>query len=133
MTYDALARTDWFKSSHSNPSQDCVEVKFGEGLVSIRDSKYRRDPANSPANEPIIRVTSEEWLAFLGELTGSRTVGGGVLSVETTAQGMRLLRSARSGTTLLYTEPEWQSFLAGVRAHEFDGPAAIVAPSSSAA
>jgi hypothetical protein len=48
---------EWFKSSFSNGNATCVEVRFGDDHVSVRDSK---DPAG-----PILTFTSREWTAFL--------------------------------------------------------------------
>lgn len=48
---------EWFKSSFSNGSQTCVEVRFDGDHVSVRDSK---DPAG-----PILTFTRSEWTAFL--------------------------------------------------------------------
>lgn len=39
-----MTRTDWFKSSYSNPAQDCVEVRFDRALVHVRDSKNPNGP-----------------------------------------------------------------------------------------
>jgi hypothetical protein len=53
---DSIA-VEWFKSSFSNGSQTCVEVRLDEDHVSVRDSK---DPAG-----PILTFTRGEWTAFL--------------------------------------------------------------------
>jgi hypothetical protein len=53
-TDNALLR--WFKSSRSNPG-GCVEVRFTDDFVQIRDSK---DPEG-----PILTFTDREWTAFL--------------------------------------------------------------------
>jgi hypothetical protein len=34
-----LDNAKWFKSSHSGPENDCVEVAHAQGIVGIRDSK----------------------------------------------------------------------------------------------
>jgi hypothetical protein len=119
----ARISTGWFKASFSSPSQDCVEVRFEGQVVHIRDSKYRRVPANGAAGEPIITVTAEQWTALLDELTGDATAGAnGALIVEAATDGVDL-RHAESGVVLHYTPAEWRSYLAGVHAHEFDHPA----------
>jgi hypothetical protein len=46
----------WFKSSRSNP-EGCVEVRFINDLVQVRDSK---DPEG-----PVLTFTNREWAAFL--------------------------------------------------------------------
>jgi hypothetical protein len=48
---------EWFKSSFSNGSQTCVEVRFEADHVSIRDSKDQTGP--------ILTFTRSEWTAFL--------------------------------------------------------------------
>ncbi|WP_024805797.1 DUF397 domain-containing protein [Nocardia sp. BMG51109] len=52
-----LSTAQWFKSSHSGGSQDCVEVAFlDEGMVGLRDSKNLTGPA--------LVFTPGEWDAF---------------------------------------------------------------------
>lgn len=46
----------WFKSSASNPDS-CVEVRFIENAVQIRDSKN--------PDGPTLSFTNREWAAFL--------------------------------------------------------------------
>ncbi|MFF0527383.1 DUF397 domain-containing protein [Nocardia amikacinitolerans] len=59
-----MSAADWFKSSHSSPSQDCVEVAFlADGLVGVRDSK---NPTGGALAFP-----PDEWAAF------TRAVAGG--------------------------------------------------------
>ncbi|MFB9433069.1 DUF397 domain-containing protein [Streptoalloteichus tenebrarius] len=113
-------RDGWFKSSFSSSSTQCVEVKFDHGVVRVRDSKYRRNPAHNPSQEPMITVSTGEWNAFLYGLThppASSVVSS--LLVETSEDGSVLLRCARGKTTLCFTEGEWTMFLAGVCAGEF--------------
>lgn len=123
------ASTGWFTSSRSNNGNQCVEVRFDGEAVLIRDSKYRRNPANRPADEPIITVTASEWTTFLEHLTTRRTpaVAGGArtLLAYTAPAGDATLR--HGDTTLTYTPAEWDAFLAGVRAGEFDRTALVTA------
>lgn len=51
----------WFKSSYSNSSVACVEVRFAGDAVLVRDSKNR-------AHGPTLAVTTTEWAAFLDGL-----------------------------------------------------------------
>jgi hypothetical protein len=37
-------RTGWCKSTKSNPSQNCVEIRVDGQVASIRDSKYTAGP-----------------------------------------------------------------------------------------
>ncbi|MFI6042013.1 DUF397 domain-containing protein [Nocardia sp. NPDC051321] len=109
--------TDWFRSTRSNNGNQCVEVRFDGDAVLVRDSKYRRDPANHPADEPIITITAREWTAFLDALhTPGRTPGA--LTAHTAADGHTVLR--HGGTVLSYTPQEWDAFLLGARDGEFD-------------
>ncbi len=119
---DPAHRGEWFKSSVSSGDGSCVKVRFHDDLVSIRDSKYRRDPAHDPHREPVITVTAGQWTVFLDEFTGHATRGAnGALIVEDGPDGT-LLRAADQDTTLSFTHAEWQAYLAGVHAHEFEHP-----------
>ncbi|QIS20893.1 DUF397 domain-containing protein [Nocardia terpenica] len=111
------APTSWIKSSHSNASQSCVEIRFGDGVVLIRDSKYLRDPANDSAAQPFISIPTDDWPAFLDAAIrfDSRP---GLPAIEHHASGEVSLRAA-DGTTLTYTAAEWTAFVSGVRAGEF--------------
>ncbi|MFI6998987.1 DUF397 domain-containing protein [Nocardia sp. NPDC050175] len=64
MTVD-LTGAEWFKSSHSNPDGDCVEVAFlTNGLVGVRDSK-------NPNGSALV-FTPGEWDVFTtGVLDGT--------------------------------------------------------------
>jgi hypothetical protein len=54
-----LSKADWFKSSRSDASRECVEVAFLDGgLVGVRDSK-------NPAG-PALIFDPGEWEAFVG-------------------------------------------------------------------
>lgn len=118
------ARTGWFKSSFSSPSQSCVEVRFDGAVVLIRDSKFRRDPAHDLTQEPIITVTVEQWAVLLDELVDRAATGAnGALSVEILADQTTRLRAAELRTALRFTKTEWEMFLGGVRAGEFHPPA----------
>ncbi len=57
----AVTDTSWFKSSYSNAAATCVEVRFVEDAVLVRDSK------NHP-HGPTLAVTTDQWAAFLDEL-----------------------------------------------------------------
>ncbi|MFI9403613.1 DUF397 domain-containing protein [Nocardia sp. NPDC052316] len=58
-----LSDTPWFKSSHSNADQDCVEVAFLAGdLVGVRDSK-------NPNGSALV-FSSSAWGAFTAGVAG---------------------------------------------------------------
>lgn len=50
----------WFKSSRSSNGTGCVEVKFEQQAVGVRDSK---DPAG-----PALVTPPARWLAFVADL-----------------------------------------------------------------
>lgn len=110
------AVTPWFTSTRTNNGNQCVEVRFEDAAVLIRDSKYRRDPTHRPEDEPIVTVDAETWMAFLRALgNGSDTPE---LRVLPAADGGVRLRHAT--TELRFTAGEWCAFLAGARDGEFD-------------
>ncbi|MBY8859769.1 DUF397 domain-containing protein [Nocardia sp. CA2R105] len=56
-----LSQAQWFKSSFSTASKDCVEVAFLDGgLVGLRDSK-------NPAGPALVFAPSE-WDAFAADI-----------------------------------------------------------------
>ncbi|MFJ1460059.1 DUF397 domain-containing protein [Nocardia sp. N2S4-5] len=56
MTFD-LSSAQWFKSTRSGGSENCVEVAFlPNDLVGVRDSKAHPGPA--------LVFTTTEWSAF---------------------------------------------------------------------
>ncbi|MGQ4597875.1 DUF397 domain-containing protein [Nocardia sp. R6R-6] len=111
------ASTGWFTSTRSNNGNQCVEIRFDGDAVLIRDSKYRRNPANRSVDEPIITVTATEWTAFLDVLR-TRGRSNSELSAHTAANGHTTLRHGE--TTLTYTPEEWRAFLLGAHDGEFD-------------
>ncbi len=117
---NAPNHTDWFKSSFSSNANQCVEVRFDDKHVSIRDSKFRRNLTQIVAREPIIKITHDEWATLLDELTvnGSPEANRAV-TVELDDYGTTTLRAVRDATALTFTKAEWRSFLAGAHAGEF--------------
>ncbi|NNH73901.1 DUF397 domain-containing protein [Nocardia uniformis] len=109
--------TGWFTSSRTNNGNQCVEVRFDGDAVLIRDSKYRRDPAHRPDEEPIITVSTHEWTHFIDFVTGRATTPP-TLTCHTTRDGSTTLRHRE--ITLVYTPGEWKAFVAGARDGEFD-------------
>jgi hypothetical protein len=58
-----LSGVNWFKSSRSSGSKDCVEVAFLDGgQVGVRDSKNSTGPA--------LVFTPGEWDAFTAGVNG---------------------------------------------------------------
>ncbi len=109
--------TGWFTSTRTNNGNQCVEVRFDGDAVLIRDSKFRRNPAHRPEDEPVITVTASEWMSFLDAVPGP-TGSAGALVAEVSGDGSARLR--RGDTVLDFTRGEWDAFLAGARDGEFD-------------
>lgn len=109
----------WRTSSYSgNNGGNCVEVSTDGDHVLIRDSKYRRDPSNDPATQPIIAVTALQWNTFLGAIAESAATPTEP-TIVMSQSGRATLRAA-DGTSLLFTPPEWTAFVDGVIDGEFD-------------
>ncbi|BCJ57163.1 DUF397 domain-containing protein [Micromonospora endophytica] len=51
---------DWFKSSRSSNNAACVEVRFVDGAVDVRDTKDRTGP--------ILAFDGRSWTSFLTSL-----------------------------------------------------------------
>ncbi|MFI8850739.1 DUF397 domain-containing protein [Streptomyces sp. 891-h] len=56
MNNSETPRADWFKSSYSNGTQNCVEVRIAEA-VDTRDSKR--------TDGPVLTFAAEQWAAFV--------------------------------------------------------------------
>lgn len=112
-------RLEWRKSSYSSNGENCVEIAFSGDTVVIRDSKYRRDPANDPAREPIITLPAAAWPIFLDLVARSGTSDSRIALRVRYAPDGGVTLIGRSGTTLTYTAAEWEAFTAGVRDGEF--------------
>ncbi|WP_084460744.1 DUF397 domain-containing protein [Nocardia kruczakiae] len=57
-----LSNAEWFKSSRSGGSKNCVEVAFlPDNAVGVRDSKDRTGPA--------LVFAAAEWSAFTAAVT----------------------------------------------------------------
>lgn len=116
-------RARWHKSSFSGQNSDCVEVCFGQATVSIRDSKYLRNPANRTEDQPILTVTADGWRVFIDELLG-KSASTSAITVRTDVGGCVTLSAHTSSVALTYTPTEWAAFLSGVRAGELISAAA---------
>ena len=53
-----MLTSEWRKSSRSGDQGNCVEARYVDGHVEVRDSK---DPDGA-----VLRFTPEEWVAFVG-------------------------------------------------------------------
>ncbi|MVU77149.1 DUF397 domain-containing protein [Nocardia sp. ET3-3] len=126
MSRSLYGRTGWFKSTRSSETQTCVEVRFDETDVLVRDSKYLRQSANEPDQQPIIRVPKSCWNGFLqlalskgsGAVALSQ-VGHDVLTVVVMLGGGVTVTSSGQQVELRFTEAEWDSFVVGILEDEF--------------
>lgn len=108
-------RRDWFKSSFSASSNNCVEVAFDGDVVLVRDDKY-----DGPADlQPTVAVPTAAWALFLESALGAEIQGGSVAvpGIVSTVDGA-IVRDA-VGAVLEFTPTEWTAFVAGIRAGEF--------------
>ncbi|WP_216915942.1 DUF397 domain-containing protein [Nocardia noduli] len=109
----------WFKSTFSTGTSSCVEIAVTPEARLIRDSKYLRDPNNSPAQQPTIRVAIGQWAQFLSAVEKHDTAGtAGLPRIRYQPDGGASLSDGE--TTLQYTTGEWEAFHAGVVAGEFE-------------
>jgi hypothetical protein len=113
-----LKRSGWFKSSYTQKN-GCVEVNYDGDSILVRDTKYLRDPANDPAQNPTIAIPWFKWNDFLEKvLDPSVCLESGMPIIELHPDGGATVRGA-DGTTLAYNEIEWTAFRSGVRDEEF--------------
>lgn len=110
--------TAWFKSSFSNDGPNCVEVRIDSSEVHIRDSKYLRDPANLPANQPTISVPVSTWEAFLTAVLSPEDGAHTSVEIDRISTGGAVLRTDE--VSLRFTAAEWTAFVAGVANCEFN-------------
>lgn len=114
----------WIRAARCS-NGGCVEVQFTSGMVRIRDSKEIHT-AGSEA-QPNIEVDVEAWSYFLEEVRGSTSFGkNDQLALDFSREGYVTFRSVSEGTTLLYDTTEWDAFVHGVLAGEFDLDVAMV-------
>ncbi|WP_171050031.1 DUF397 domain-containing protein [Nocardia cyriacigeorgica] len=109
-------RRDWFKSSFSASSNNCVEVQFSAEVVLVRDSK---DVADPDGRQPTITIPHASWTAFLSAAVqrGPASIADVVAIQPTCDDGIALC--APDNTTLTYTSGEWDAFTRGIDAGEF--------------
>ncbi|MFV2010613.1 DUF397 domain-containing protein [Micromonospora sp. LOL_027] len=56
---------DWFKSSRSSSNASCVEVRFADGQVDVRDTKDRTGPT--------LAFDATTWTSFVTGLKHTPT------------------------------------------------------------
>ena len=100
-------------SSFSGPQGNCVEVEVGQGAVFVRDTKEAGSPQRG-----LLAFRLEAWQLFLDG-------GEGDVQVEETETQVLMrnrceLRDGDERQVLRFTLPEWEAFIAGCAAGEFD-------------
>ncbi len=115
-THSHSPATGWFKSSFSNPSQECVEVNFDGDLVHIRDTKDH-------GAGPVITIGVEHWPGVLAEALGHAEAGSNhAVHLQQTEDGGMRLSARGNDSALSYTSSEWRAFVAGAMQGQFDHP-----------
>ncbi|MRH86647.1 DUF397 domain-containing protein [Nocardia sp. SYP-A9097] len=104
----------WFKSSWSSETQTCVEVRLGDEVVTVRDSKF----IGSAEYQPVVSVAAGQWPALL-ELAGRRVSGEVADSVAIAVGDDGGAVISGQGVSLVYDRGEWDAFVKGVVAGEF--------------
>ncbi|MBT2411963.1 DUF397 domain-containing protein [Streptomyces sp. ISL-12] len=56
-----LSEHAWFKSSYSDPGQNCVEAALLPSAIAVRDSKHSAGP--------VLHLSPTAWHPFLTHLT----------------------------------------------------------------
>ncbi|MGH3930395.1 MAG: DUF397 domain-containing protein [Pseudonocardiaceae bacterium] len=108
----AKARAGWRKSTYSDVANGCVEVDFTSAGAQIRHSKI--------ADSPVIAFTTEQWSAWLTEVTTDHlTNTNGAVTVTVTSNAWTV-RSLATGHALVFDETEWTAFRLGATHGEFD-------------
>jgi hypothetical protein len=121
-------------SSHSEP-QHCVDVSpAGNNAVAVRDSKQKRLPEPERTTHFYSEVAWWELInlikagrfdahVMLAERRDKKTVVAGEIGLGVEHDDMFVLSCECTGCgcpPLRYTENEWQTFIRGVKADEFD-------------
>ncbi|NNH76050.1 DUF397 domain-containing protein [Nocardia uniformis] len=122
-TSTTAPRSGWFKASFSSQSSNCVEVRFGEASVLIRDSKYHGDPFR----QPVVSIPTAIWESFLKIVTGTPVDATVIQRLPVIDRDEGTGRTAirdLHGVCLVYTADEWMAFTAGIYAGEFTPAAA---------
>ncbi|MGQ0718210.1 MAG: DUF397 domain-containing protein [Pseudonocardiales bacterium] len=108
----AKRRAGWRKSSYSSQANGCVEVDFTSAGAQIRHSKI--------AGSPVITFTTEQWSAWLAEVTTDRLTNTNGAVTVTVGPNAWTVRSVNAGHTLMFDDNEWTAFRLGATNGEFD-------------
>ncbi|MBF6238691.1 DUF397 domain-containing protein [Nocardia otitidiscaviarum] len=112
-----FAAVQWRKSAFSQDGSACVEFAFVDAFVSLRDSKYGRDPRNKISEQPTISLPANEWHTFLGAVIGEQAAPAGIHIHRNRDGGATV--SDDLGVELTYTAVEWDAFIAAVTVDAF--------------
>ncbi|ATL70257.1 DUF397 domain-containing protein [Nocardia terpenica] len=107
-------RPGWFKSTYSKDATSCVEVRFAEDLVLVRDSKYT-GPADK---QPIVSLSAAQWPVVLDLALSGKS--GTVDTITVTVLADDGATIAGTDATLTYNADEWDAFVKGVADGQFD-------------
>lgn len=104
----------WRRSSWSDRGGGrSVEVRFNAHAVHVRDGRVGAGP--------IIPVRAAHWPGFLAEVVGDVPPNSNrALRIEHVEAGDVRLHAFDSVAVLRFGRPEWDAFVEGVRAGEFD-------------
>lgn len=108
----AKRRAGWRKSTYSSQANGCVEVDLASSGARIRHSKI--------TDSPVIDFTTEQWAAWLAEVTADHLTGANGAVTVTVRPGAWIVRSIDTATTLVFDENEWTAFRLGATDGEFD-------------
>ncbi|MGH3777449.1 MAG: DUF397 domain-containing protein [Pseudonocardiaceae bacterium] len=108
----AKRRAGWRKSSYSAQANGCVEVDFTSAGAQIRHSKI--------TDSPVIGFTTEQWSAWLAEVTTDRLTNTNGAVTVTVGPNAWTVRSLDTGHALVFDENEWIAFRLGATADEFN-------------
>jgi hypothetical protein len=108
----AKRRAGWRKSSYSAMANGCVEVDFTSAGAQIRHSKI--------ADSPVIAFTTEQWSAWLAEVTTNRLTNTNGAVTVTVGPDAWTVRSLDTNHTLVFDDNEWTAFHHGATDGEFD-------------
>lgn len=99
-----------FRKSTRCASGGCVEVAATDSAVLVRDSKH--------ADSPVLRLDRPAWTRLLGTLRHDMRPAG--LHYDDDRNVELWQKQAGVLVTLTFTPAEWDAFIAGVKAGEFD-------------